>query len=285
MFKAFAASVLVVLGLSAMPAHAQNPKIFVSSTGSDASPGSREQPKRSLQSAHDVVPAGGSIVILDTAGYAGVTITKSVSIYVPPGAYGFASIYGGREDGVVINAAPTDSVVIRGLFIEGSSPALGRGIVANSVGSLIVEDTIIRNFATGISVEPSTAVNLTINNTTIREVTFGLRNFAKGGAINGTATGLRIDGAGTEAISVLTTGPVSSLAAAQCVLTNNAIGVHVGAGATKFLSDACTITGSNYAYYKDALLSGGLYSRLNNSVFNNAADINLLGMILSLVGL
>ena len=285
MFKAFVASVLIVFGLSAVPAQAQNPKIFVSSTGSDTAPGSREQPKRSLQSAHDAVPAGGSIVILDTAGYAGVTVTKSVSIYVPPGAYGFASIYGGRQDGIVINAAPTDAVVLRGLFIEGSSPTLGRGIVANSVGSLIIEDSIIRNFATGIAVEPSTAVKLTINNTAIRDVTFGLRNYAQGGPINGTATGLRIEGATTEAISVLTTGPVSSLAASQCVLTNNTIGVHVGDGATKFLSDACTITGSNYAYYKDSLLSGGLYSRLNNAVFNNTADINLLGMILSLVGL
>lgn len=284
MFKAFAASVLVVLGLSAMPAQAQNPKIFVSSTGSDSAPGSRELPKRSLQSAHDVVPAGGSIVILDTAGYAGVTITKSVSIYVPPGVYGFASIQGGN-DGVVINAAPTDKVVIRGLFIEGSGANAGRGIVANSVASLTIENCIIRNFATGISIAPSTPVKVTIDDTVIRDVTFGLRTVAASGAINGTTTGLRIEGASTEAIGVFSSGATASLEATRCVLTNNAIGVHVGDGATKFVADACTITGSNYAFFKDSLLGGALFSRGNNTVFNNTADLNLLNIILPFLAL
>ncbi|MBV9126632.1 MAG: hypothetical protein JO117_00960, partial [Verrucomicrobia bacterium] len=72
----------------ATAAHAQSTKIFVASYGNDASDGSRGSPKRNFQAAHDAVAAGGEIVVLDTAGYGALSITKSVAVTVPPGVNG-----------------------------------------------------------------------------------------------------------------------------------------------------------------------------------------------------
>jgi len=55
-------------------------RVFVSGVGSDANPCSRTAPCRTFQQAHNVVSAGGEVVVLDPAGYGQVTITKSVNI-------------------------------------------------------------------------------------------------------------------------------------------------------------------------------------------------------------
>ncbi len=64
--------------------HAQLPKIFVASYGNDVNDGSRGNPKRNFQAAHNAVAAGSEIVPLDTAGYGQLNITKSVAITAPP---------------------------------------------------------------------------------------------------------------------------------------------------------------------------------------------------------
>src|SRR3954463_16798450 len=69
--------------------YAQSFRTFVASYGNDANDGSRAAPKHTFQSAHDAVSAGGQIVVLDSAGYGPFTITKSLTIVVPPGVNGF----------------------------------------------------------------------------------------------------------------------------------------------------------------------------------------------------
>ncbi len=123
LFRGASASLFVwALGLSLLgswlvPSHAQAQltKIFVSATGNDANDGSRGSPKRNFQAAHDAVATGGSIVVLDTAGYGALNITKSVSVTVPPGVNGFITV-SGSSNGVTINAPV---VVLRGLIVEG----------------------------------------------------------------------------------------------------------------------------------------------------------------------
>ena len=47
---------------------------------------------------------GGEIVVLDSAGYGPVTITKAVSIVVPPGIYAGVSVTVAGTDGIVVSA-------------------------------------------------------------------------------------------------------------------------------------------------------------------------------------
>ena len=57
------ASGLLLFPVGALHAQALS-KIFVASYGNDANDGSRGNPKRDFQAAHDAVAAGGQIVVL-----------------------------------------------------------------------------------------------------------------------------------------------------------------------------------------------------------------------------
>jgi hypothetical protein len=101
------------------------------------------------------VAAGRQIVVLDTAGYGPLTITKSLGMTVPPGVIGFVTVLGNNH-GIVINAGSTSVVSLRGLIVEGGgAAAVGNGIWANSVGNLTIEDCTVRNFREGIFFTPS----------------------------------------------------------------------------------------------------------------------------------
>ncbi len=133
-------------------AHAQLTKIFVSATGNDASDGARGTPKRTFQSAHDAVAANGQIVVLDTAGYGALSITKSLTVTVPAGVTGFVTATGGN--GVTVDASPSGVVALSGLTIEGATA----GILITSVGRMHVSDCLLRACTNGIQDNSTGAV-------------------------------------------------------------------------------------------------------------------------------
>jgi hypothetical protein len=267
---------LLLLRLAApLAAHAQAPtKVFVASYGSDANDGSRGSPKRNFQAAHTVVADGGQIVVLDTAGYGALTITKSLAITVPPGVNGFVTVTGGSS-GITINAGASDSVSLRGLIIEGGgSPAGGFGIIANSVGALAVEDCTVRNFQEGIFARSSTAARVFVRRCTARNCGDGLAASCAGSAsVSFIATGCQLEqNTNTGAIaSPFGSGNVD-LTLIGCVLSGNASGV--GALGTSLVRlDGCRITGNNKGVNL-FVISGStsqILSRGNNTLENNAA--------------
>ena len=91
-------------------------RTFVASTGNDANPCSLTAPCRDFARAIMQTSIGGEVIVLDSAGYGAVTVTKSVSIIAPPGIYAGISVFSG--DGVTVNA-PGATVVLRGLSING----------------------------------------------------------------------------------------------------------------------------------------------------------------------
>ncbi len=142
------AHLLTALALLLLPvgtAHAQLTKIFVSATGNDASDGARGTPKRTFQSAHDAVAANGQIVVLDTAGYGALNITKSLTVTVPAGVTGFVTAPSG-SNGVTVDAGTSGIVALSGLTIEGATT----GIQITSVGRMHVSDCLLRACTNGI---------------------------------------------------------------------------------------------------------------------------------------
>lgn len=71
-----------------------------------------------------------------------MTITQSVTIDAPTGIVGF--IHPPSGTAIAINASSTDTVIIRGLELNGGT---GNGISANTVGQLFVEHCTITGFA------------------------------------------------------------------------------------------------------------------------------------------
>jgi hypothetical protein len=135
---AVASALLALAGMHAGAA----PRTFVASSGSDADNCSLATPCRSFGTAIAQTDAGGEILVLDSAGYGRVTITKSVAIIAPPGVHAGISVAAGSTGVLIFNA--TAVVVLRGLVITGQ-PGSASGIYLNQAARLHVEHCTISN--------------------------------------------------------------------------------------------------------------------------------------------
>ena len=166
---------LLMLGLSAGPALADQARSFVSGLGSDTNAPNciRTAPCRTFQTAHDHTLANGEISVLDAGSYGSVTINKNISV-INDGVGEAGALVSGGGAGIIINAGPTDAVTLRGLTIKGLGPANGggNGIVFNTGLSLTLESCVIRNMTgafplgIGVTVQPSNTTLFTASNTT-----------------------------------------------------------------------------------------------------------------------
>jgi hypothetical protein len=164
---------------AAAPAAAQATRTWVSGVGDDANPCSRTAPCKTFAGAISKTAASGEINVLDPGGFGGVTITKSISI-IAEGATAGVLVSG--TNAIIINAGVNDTVVLRGLDIEGLGTGLN-GVRFLAGAALHVENCTINNFSgspgVGISFEPSGAGQLFVKDTIIR----GNRRASTGGAI------------------------------------------------------------------------------------------------------
>jgi len=163
-------SFLVLLTLSAA-AQAQATRTWVSGVGDDANPCSRTAPCKTFAGAISKTAAGGEINVLDPGGFGAVTITKAITI---SSEHFEAGVLVSGTNGIVVSAGPTDSVILRGLDIEGLGTGLA-GIKVLGVGKVHVENCTIHNFTgAGIDFQPSAAsaqavAQLHVVNTIIRD--------------------------------------------------------------------------------------------------------------------
>lgn len=178
MYRLAAAGAFALAMTSPLTALATAQRTFVSVTGSDSQPCSVSLPCRSFAAAIAQTNAGGEVIVLDSGGYGSVTITKSVSIISPPGVYAGISAF--SYPGVTIAAGSTDSVTLRGLFINRQGAAVG--VDFSSGGNLVIDRcTISGTFAHAIYVYgPATPVVL-IKNTHIVDAGIGISVGGLGG--------------------------------------------------------------------------------------------------------
>src|SRR5947209_9711766 len=96
-------------------AQAQATRTWVSGVGDDANPCSRTAPCKTFPGAISKTAAGGEIDCLDPGGFGAVTITKSIMIKCQ---YTEGGVLVSGTNAIVVNAAATDKVVLRGLDIN-----------------------------------------------------------------------------------------------------------------------------------------------------------------------
>jgi hypothetical protein len=178
-FTPVAAVVLAVM-FTAATAHAQATRTWVSGVGDDANPCSRTAPCKTFAGAISKTAAHGEISALDPGGFGAVTITKSITIN---GAGTNASILAALVNGIIINAAATDVVVLRNLQINGVNSGLD-GIRVLSAGTdVVVDNVIIQGFDKGIHTGPLATGNVMVANSTITD-SRGIAIHAQGGTIS-----------------------------------------------------------------------------------------------------
>ncbi|HEV2999311.1 MAG TPA: right-handed parallel beta-helix repeat-containing protein [Solirubrobacteraceae bacterium] len=153
----------------ALPASAmgQATRTWVSGVGDDANPCSRTAPCKTLAGAISKTAAKGEINAIDSGGFGGVTITKSITINL-------GSVHGGvlvsGTNAIVVNAAATDRVVLKGLKINGLGTGL-HGIRVLQARSVNIDNVDVFGFVrNGIDIENSNALaRVVVKNSSIHD--------------------------------------------------------------------------------------------------------------------
>jgi len=245
----------LVLGLfSATLAHATSQRTFVASTGADANTAfncSIVKPCRGFAAAISVTSAKGEVIVLDSAGYGPIaSITQSITITAPTGIYAGISVFSG--DGITINASGTDTVVLRGLTINGQGGA--NGITITSALVVHVENCVIANL-TGIGINQANGL-LEVKDTIVRNNgNIGVYVVGPGQAnldhvrLEANNTGLAAEFGGHAAMqdSIVTGSPNIGVLA-----TNPTTGV------SQVTISRSLISANNYGVYVDANNSGNV---------------------------
>jgi hypothetical protein len=270
---------LVLTGLWVAPASAQATRTWVSGVGDDVNPCSRTAPCKTFAGAISKTAAGGEINCLDPGGFGAVTITKAMTIdchYTEGGVLA-------SGNGIVVNAAAADVVVLRGLDIFGVNPP-SNGVRFIAGAALIIEDSVIRRFnaanSFGVSFAPSTAgARLYMHNVTVSDngnggsgggiqvqptgsgsalielddvrlidnANLGLRALAGGTSISGLlnrVTAMRTSGDGVVAVAATATPPVTLMITDSNFTGNTSRGITAdGVGATIRVAES-NITGN-----------------------------------------
>jgi hypothetical protein len=162
----FSLLAIAVLGTTVM--YGQASRTWVSGVGDDANPCSRTAPCKTFAGAISKTAAGGEIDALDPAGYGAVTITKAITI--DGGGGQVASVLVAGTNGIVVQAGPSDVVILRNLRINGIGTGIN-GIRFLSGKDLNVESCYIFGFTTNgvdIALNQATAVSAHILNTVIK---------------------------------------------------------------------------------------------------------------------
>jgi len=282
----------IIALLFAAEAPAQVARVFLSGTGNDTNDCTNAAtPCRSLQGAVNQCPVNGEIMIMTSGGYGTVTISKSLTINAPAGVVAF------NARTITVAIAAGDKVVIRGLSMNGTVFADPNGIdFSNSAGTLVVENSIIAGFNTGIN-QGSLAGNLLVvqncelrNNSGYGVLAFGnvylnVENsrFEKntvgvsveGGANavirNSVVTGYARSGFGFEVAAV--NGKTSNLVIDKCLASNLDTGVRTVQDLQSTAS--AQVTNSSITMNSNGLSTsagGTIVSYLTNQLWNNTVD-------------
>ena len=157
--------------LAGSPAYAQATRTWVSGVGDDANPCSRTAPCKTFAGAISKTAAAGEINVLDPGGFGAVTITKSIRIISD---HIEAGVLVSGTNGVVVNVASTDSVLLEGLDIEGLGTGLN-GVEIIGGGNVVIRRTSINNFTgDGVSLTGTAGARVLVQDSVISNNTGGV---------------------------------------------------------------------------------------------------------------
>jgi hypothetical protein len=136
------------------PASAQATRTWVSGVGDDANPCSRTAPCKTFAGAISKTAPAGEINVLDPGGFGAVTITKAITIRSD---HIEAGVLVSGTNGIVVNAGPTDNVVLEGLDIEGIGTGLNGVTILAGLNTFIIRCTIHHFTGNGVNMASSTS--------------------------------------------------------------------------------------------------------------------------------
>jgi Right handed beta helix region len=232
------ATILSVV-LSAVSAQAQATRTWVSGVGDDANPCSRTAPCKTFAGAISKTAPNGEINVLDPGGFGGVTITKSITI----SSEGFeAGVLVSGTNGIIVNAAATDEITLKGLDIEGLGSGLN-GVNILSASKVHIIKCSIHNFTqSGVNLAGPTGARVVVQNSIITSNLIGVTIAGASGAANtGLVLNTTIDNNTGSSIQV---GAGSTLILGGSRLIGSATSVSSAGTFTSFGDNAIQGTGN-----------------------------------------
>jgi len=141
------------------------------------------------------------------------------------------------------------------------------GIVFNSGASLNIQDSVIRNFGTGILFEPTASSQLYVSNTLVSDNTNGIYVYNEG---PGTTVGGVLDHVATEnnANAGILVVNAANFMVRNCTIAGNGTGLATRSGATIRVTRS-TITGNGTGW--QAASGGSVLSYCDNNIDNNTS--------------
>ena len=275
-----ALAVLAALCFNVSIAHAQagaSHRVWVSGHGSDAAGcGATTAPCRSFQYVIDnVVAPSGEIDVLDPAGYGAVTISHAVSI-VNDGV-GTAGVQQPTTglNAIVISAGANDSVVLRGLNIDGLGVAQ-IGIWLKSGASLTIDNCVVHDFTNkGGYFNPGSGVfTIAVSNSAASNNSQeGFIFWPSGTAtLTGVVTGSRAENNGNGGFVVINTGSSTSTVSitGSLAFNNTTAGFQsVLSGAKLILSSSTSMGNSTFGVQINGGATADTYG--NNNLQGNVS--------------
>ena len=161
---ALAALSAFVTASFAVNALATAQRTFVASTGVDTNTCSITSPCRGFAAAVAQTTSGGEVIVLDSAGYGPVSITKSISLIAPVGVYAGVTVFAG--DGITIDV-PGIIVMLRGLSIAGQGGVNGINLLQTA--RLRIENCVISNMSGDGILHSAQGAELVVVDTTFRD--------------------------------------------------------------------------------------------------------------------
>jgi hypothetical protein len=257
---------------SALPAQALSDRTWVSGTGTDSGACTRAVPCATFQFAHGLTSPGGEINCVDAGSYGTLFIGKAITISCEAGTAGIQAP--NQASAIVINAAATDVVTLRGLDIDGLGSG-AFGIAAIQAKLVHVEKCTVRNFrfnssAAAIdttSISNSSTIFMFVVDTVVSDSSNGIqiRNSVgfkvvsvKNTTITGSTHGIKLQDSNTF---VNVTGSI---------ISGNAAGAVTAAAANSTANIDHTTMANNGAALT-ASASGATIRSIANNIFNNTS--------------
>lgn len=279
-------AVFVLALASASPAMAQATRTWVSGVGDDANPCSRTAPCKTWAGAISKTAPGGEMDALDPGGFGALTITKSITI--DGGGGQVASVLVAGTNGIVINAAANDVVILRNLRFDGllgnGSNSGNAGLSAInylSAGTVIVDKCEIFGFNTNgiraVLQSPTTTGQLTVSNTSIDNIlTAAISLSAPSGTLMASLSRLNIGTAGNGVVTK---------AGAYATLSDSALSQFAGGAGLFVQGGALTATHNSISNGNwGAYTTGGVVRLDGNSINNNNTAVQASGGTIATVG-
>ena len=238
-------ALFMVVTACSSQAQAQATRTWVSGVGDDANPCSRTAPCKTFAGAISKTAAGGEISVLDPGGFGTVTITKSITIN---GDGQIAGVLSAGTNGIVVNAAATDKVILKNLSIVGAGTRLD-GIRFLAGNQVVVENVQISN-VTGDGIEAA--------------LTNGGRLFVRN---------VNITACGGSGIKISTAAGVATASLDDVRIQNVVNGVEVGAGSNFVMIQRSSLV-SNSSNGILAATSPAVISVENSTIAFNTNGVN-----------